>query len=71
MVRVIVYPPPPRKPVKVISPLHVAIKFVPSGAGISTPLWKVEAPDVGAFLFPNGDEIYVYPGIGQAKLVLP
>ncbi len=36
---VIVYPPPPRKPKKVISPLQVAIRKVPSGAGISIPLW--------------------------------
>ena len=43
----------------VISPLQVAISFVPSGAGISVPLWNVEAPEVGAVLFPNGDDIAV------------
>lgn len=36
--RVIVYPPPPRKPVKVILPFATANNLVPSGAAISTPL---------------------------------
>lgn len=66
MVNVIVYPPPPRKPVNVIFPSYDAIKTVPSGAGISIPLWYVEAPDVGAVRFPKYDEILVYPGMGQA-----
>ena len=56
---VIVYPPPPRNPVNVISPSQVAISAVPSGAGISVPLWNVDAPVVGATLFPNGDDIDV------------
>ena len=52
-VNVIVYPPPPRNPIKVIIPSHVAIKFVPSGAGMSIPLCNVDAPVVGAILFLN------------------
>ena len=70
-VKVIVYPPPPKKPINVIWPLHVAINCVPSGAGISTPLWYVEAPLVGAVLFPKYDEITVWPGIGHAKFEDP
>ena len=51
----------------VISPSHTAIKFVPSGAPISTPLWKVDAPVVGATLFPKLQFIFVYPGVGHIK----
>ena len=40
----------------VICTLVVAISFVPSGAGISIPLWNVEATVVGAILFPNEEE---------------
>ena len=59
VVRVIVYPPPPKKPVNVICPSYDAIKAVPSGAGISTPLWYVDAPDVGTSRFPKYYEILV------------
>lgn len=38
MERVIVYPPPPKKPVKEIIPSAIAINGVPQGAGISMPL---------------------------------
>ena len=34
---------------------------------MSTPLWYVEAPDVGAFLFPKYEFILVYPGVGHKK----
>lgn len=46
------YPPPPKNPVNVILPDTIAISVVPSGAGTSTPLWYVDAPVVGAVLFP-------------------
>ena len=48
-----VYPPPPRKPINVIVPFVTATNLLPSGAPISIPLWKVEAPFVGAFLLPK------------------
>ena len=57
--RVIVYPPPPRNPVKVISPSQIAISLVPSGAGISIPVWLIAAPVVGAVLFPKYELILV------------
>ena len=41
--------------------------FVPVGAPMSTPEWKVEAPDVGAFRLPKGDVIVVQPGVGHGK----
>lgn len=71
VVIVMVYPPPPRKPTNVICPSHDAIRVVPSGAGISIPLWYVEAPEVGAVRFPKYDEILVYPGTGHAKFWFP
>lgn len=43
----------------------MAINFVPSGAGISIPLWYVEAPWVGDERFPKYELILVYPGIGH------
>ncbi len=52
-VNVIVYPPPPKKDAKVIIPSEQATNSNPSGAPISMPLWKVEAPEVGAILFPK------------------
>lgn len=38
---------------------------VPSGAGISIPVWYVAAPRVGALRFPKYELILVYPGIGH------
>lgn len=54
-----VYPPPPRNPVKVISPSQIAINLVPSGAGISIPVWLIAAPVVGAVRFPKYELILV------------
>ena len=59
LLKVIVYPPPPRNPTYVITPSTAAIRTVPSGAPMSIPLWKFEAPAVGLVLFPKGDVIYV------------
>lgn len=50
---VMVYPPPPRKAAKEIIPFVHATNSNPSGAPISKPLWKVDAPVVGAILFPK------------------
>ena len=44
------------------------INLVPSGAGISIPVWLIAAPDVGAVLFPKYELILVYPGIGHKNL---
>lgn len=40
---------------------------MPGGAGISIPLWFVDAPVVGAILFPKPELIRLYPGIGHKK----
>ena len=39
-----------------------------SGAPISIPLWKVEAPFVGATLFPKYELILDIPGAGHKGL---
>lgn len=52
-VRVTVYPPPPKNPVNVIVPFVTATYSHPCGAAISIPLWNVDAPEVGACLFPK------------------
>ena len=52
-VKVTVYPPPPKNPTKVIVPSVTATYELPWGAPISTPLWNVDAPEVGAFLLPK------------------
>ena len=39
--------------------------------GISIPLWNVEAPLVGAFLGPNGEDILCTSGTGHIKLPEP
>ena len=50
-VNVMVKPPPPKKPTNEIVPLVTAIKSKPSGAPISIPLWKVDAPPRRGFSF--------------------
>ena len=47
-----VYPPPPKNPVNVMVPFVTAINSFPSYAPMSIPLWYVDAPLVGATLFP-------------------
>lgn len=42
-----------------------AINLLPGGAGISIPECDDEAPEVGEILFPKGELILVYPGIGH------
>lgn len=59
---VIVYPPAPPQAVFVTFPSAIAIIFVPSDAPISIPLWNVDAPEVGAVLFP-------YPLVISLKLL--
>lgn len=61
-----VNPPPPKKPANVITPFVTATYELPCGAPISIPLWYVEAPEVGAFLFPKYEFILKYPGAGQS-----
>ena len=43
----------------VISPSATAIRLVPGGAGISIPLWYVDAPPVGAERLPKYELIDV------------
>ena len=52
-------------------PPSEATTLVPVGAGISIPLWYVDAPTVGAFLGPKGEEILLCPGTGHIKLPEP
>ena len=59
------YPPPPKKAAKVIVPSVQATNSKPSGAPISIPLWNVDAPLVGAVLFPKYELILEIPGAGH------
>lgn len=69
-VKVMVKPPPPKKPTNEIVPSATAINSNPSGAPISTPLWNVDAPPVGAFLLPKYEFIFEIPGAGQSRPVV-
>lgn len=64
-VKVIVKPPPPKKPTNEIVPSVTATNSKPSGAPISIPLWYVDAPPAGAFLLPKYEFILVIPGAGH------